>query len=145
MKTTYLIDGNNVIHKIASLHKQFLLNPDFAARALVEICKSKLNKKVNIILVFDGYGKSYSKSIVFSGDKSADKIICNFIEANYLKEQIIVVSSDREILSKAKICGCKIISSGQFSKEILKEPVKGQDKPDRITQKEFEEFLEYFK
>lgn len=145
MKTTYLIDGNNVIHKIASLRKQFLLDPEFAAKAFVEICKSKLSKKVGTVIVFDGYGKSSSNSIVFSGDKSADKIIYNFIESNYLKEQIVVVSSDREILSKAKICGCKIISSDRFIKEILKKPVKNQEKPDRVTEKEFLEFLEYFK
>lgn len=145
MKTTYLIDGNNVIHKVTSLHKQFLLNPEFAVKALSEMCKSNLNKKVNVILVFDGYGESHSGSIIFSGDKSADNVICSFIEANYLKEQIIVVSSDREILSKAKICNCKIISSERFSKGILKKIVKNQEKPDRITKKEFGEFLEYFK
>ena len=145
MKTTYLFDGNNVIHKITSLRKQFRLNPDFAAKALVEICRSKLNKKVNILLVFDGYGSSNTNSIIFSKEKTADKIICEYIESNYLKEQIVVVSSDMEILSEAKKCGCKIISSEEFLKEISKKNVKSQEKPERITDKEFKEFLEYFK
>jgi predicted RNA-binding protein with PIN domain len=143
LKTTYLIDGNNVIHSITALQKQFLTDPEAAAKALVEMCKARLNKKVKIVFVFDGYGKSNSNSIIFSGNKKADEIICNLIESNYLREQITVVSSDREILSKAKVYGCEIMSSKQF-KELLKGQITKQEKPEYPTKKELEEFIKYF-
>jgi predicted RNA-binding protein with PIN domain len=151
---TIIIDGNNLIHKIPSIKKTFLISPEAAQLSLVESVLSKHKSKDKIIFVFDGFGKISKENVIFSGKMSADEVIRKFIEDYYNKKIITIVSSDNDIIRLAKICACEVIKSEDFWNIQEKSPLKGKninqllykegEKPDRISKKELEEFKKYF-
>ena len=150
---TIIIDGNNVIHKMQGIRKLFSENPESAQLTLYESIKSRLNKNDKLILVFDGFSNIKSPNILFSGVKKADEVIRRYIEENYNKKSIAVVSSDNEILSIAKACGCEILKADDFIVEgKIKStdninhylPKKEDEKPDGMSKKDFDFFKKHF-
>lgn len=121
----FIIDGNNLIGKIKTLvpfkekEKQILQN-----KLTYMIDRHFANKKVDIFLYFDGFaGEKINVSkikIVFSGGSTADEKIKKQIESEKNKRTLVIVSSDNEIRNFAKVCGCEILSSEEFGKELLK-------------------------
>lgn len=150
---TIIIDGNNLIHKMQGIRKLFAENPEAAQLSLYESVKGKINKNDKLILVFDGFSNIKSKNILFSGVKKADDIIRAYIEENYNKNAVAVVSSDNEILSIARACGCEILKSEDF---IIERKIKSTDninhympkkedeKPDGMSKKDFDFFKKHF-
>lgn len=155
---TIIIDGNNLLHKIPSFKKNFNANPDNVRRTLVEAVKGRVKIKAKIIFVFDGHSDDKVQNVVYSGAKTADEVIRKFIEDNYEKNAIKVVSSDNEITSLAKVCGCEVSSSEKFWEEINSaSPTKGKninqlyiydkaekEKPNGMSRKDFNEYLKHF-
>lgn len=150
---TIIVDGNNVIHKMQGIRKLFSENPEAAQLSLYESIKGKLNRNDRLVLVFDGFSNIKSKNILFSGVKKADEIIRTFIEDNYSRKAIAVVSSDNEILSIARACGCEILKSEDFvmdrkikSTDNINHymPKKEDEKPDGMSRKDFDYFKKQF-
>jgi len=151
---TIIIDSNNLIHKVPDFRKLFNENPESAQLTLVESVKTKVNRNYKLIFVFDGYGSVKRNYIEYSGNKKADDVIRKYIEDNYTSKTLCVVSSDAEIQRLAKICGCEVKTSEDFWKEINPPAVKekninqliykDEEKPDRISKKELDEFKKYF-
>jgi len=149
-----IIDGNNLIHKIPKYRKLFKLNPESVQLSLLESIRLKLGTDEKLILFFDGFGNIKSKEIRFSGSLTADELIKKYIEENYTKQKITVVSSDTGITGLAKVCCCKIIKSEDFLKEIKSSEKEkrninqlflyDKEKPEKINKTEFEEFRKYF-
>jgi len=112
------------------------------------------NKNYKLIFVFDGFGNIRKNNVYYSGKISADEVIRKYIEENYDKRTLTVVSSDAEIQRLAKVCGCEVKKSEDFWKELNPSPTKRKninqllykegEKPDRISKKELEEFKKYF-
>jgi predicted RNA-binding protein with PIN domain len=151
---TIIIDSNNLIHKISELKKLFSENPESAQLTLIESVKYKVNRNYKLIFVFDGFSNIKRNYVVLSGYKTADDVIKKYIEENYSKKTLTIVSSDTEIQRLAKVCGCEVKKSEDFWKELNPSPTKGKninqllykdgEKPDRISKKELEEFKKYF-
>jgi predicted RNA-binding protein with PIN domain len=155
---TIIIDGNNLLHKIPSFKKSFSASPDNTRRTLVEAVKGRVTIKAKIIFVFDGHSNDKVQNVIYSGTKTADEVIRKFIEENYNKNSIKVVSSDNEITSLAKVCGCEVSSSEKFWEEINStSPAKGKninqlylydkaekEKPNGMSKKDFNEYLKHF-
>jgi predicted RNA-binding protein with PIN domain len=150
---TIIIDGNNLIHKVSYLKIAFYENPENAQLSLIESVLSKHKSKDKLIFVFDGFGKSTNKNVIFSGKVSADEIIRKYIEDNYNKKLITVVSSDGEIMRLAKICSCDAIKVEDFWTYLSKVPggkpietpkFKEPEKQEHMSKKELEEFKKYF-
>ena len=151
---TIIVDSNNLIHKISEIKKLFLESPESAQLTLVESVKSKVNKNYKLIFVFDGFGNIRKNNVYYSGKISADEVIRKYIEDNYDKKTLTVVSSDAEIQRLAKVCGCEVKKSEDFWRELNPSPTKNKninqllykdgEKPDRISKKELEEFKKYF-
>jgi len=132
----YIIDGNNLIGKIRSLvvlQRKDKQAPREKLAHLVERYFS--NKKVEVILNFDGFANqkiSVSKiKLVYSDKISADEKIKKQIEAERNKRNVVVISSDNNVREFAQVCGCEIISSEDFGKEIAKSP-NADDEDSRI-------------
>jgi len=151
---TIVIDCNNLIHKIPAYKKKFREQKDAVALSLIESVKSKFNHN-KIIFVFDGFSDIQINNVIFSGKITADEIIRKYIEENYYREPVSIVSSDTGITNLAKICGCEVKSSEEFWKELKPSPKKKDkninqlfypdgEKPDRITKKELDEFKKHF-
>lgn len=120
----YLIDGNNIIGKIHSLRKLQLKNKQLAREKLAhQIDRFFSAKDVEVFLYFDGFENQKIKSdkikIIYSEGASADEKIKKEIESLRNKRNIVVVSSDNNIKEFAKVCGCEIISSEAFQKDII--------------------------
>jgi len=156
---TIIIDGNNLIHKIPSFKSNFASSPDSVRRALTESVRTRLKIKAKLIFVFDGFSENKITNSVFSGAKTADSIIRKYIEDNYEKTSIKVVSSDNEIVALAKVCGCEISSSENFWNEINSgtSPTKGKninqlynydkdekEKPNGMSKRDFNEYMKHF-
>lgn len=147
---TVIIDGNNLLHKTPGMKKMFSGNPEAAQYSLFESVKKKLGKQDKLVLVFDGFSSIKSDRIVFSGKKTADDVIRKFIEDNYERIPIAVVTSDNAIISIAKACGCEILKSEDFVSVKSKvetshsEDTKDKEKPDGMSRKDFEFFKNKF-
>ena len=121
---TYIIDGNNLIGKITSLSRLQKKDKQSVREKLVLLIENYFhNKKEKVSLHFDGFeNKSLRLSkgkIIYSEKSTADKKIKDQIEASKNRKNLIVVSSDHEIQNFAKVCSSKVVSSEDFSKEIL--------------------------
>jgi predicted RNA-binding protein with PIN domain len=152
---TIIIDGNNLIHKVPEYKKRFQENKEATALSLIESVKSKI-KRTKIVFVFDGFGDIKMNNVIFSGKLTADEVIRKAIEDNYEKKQFTVISSDAGITGLARICGCEVKTSEEFWNEIKPKTVQNNkninqllyldenEKPERITKKELNEFKKYF-
>lgn len=150
MREVTIIDGNNLLNKTT------LKNTGADDRiTLYEAVSSRLSKNNNVIFFFDGYGEIKKSNITYSNNKTADELIRVYIEKNYDKRKITVVSSDHGITELAKVCGCIVVSSEQYWKEIdgnpnnkninqLYIPPEENEKPERMSKKDLDEFRKYF-
>lgn len=154
---TIIIDSNNLLHKISHLKHLFEKDKDSAQSSLVESVRSRLNKSDRVIFVFDGFGKSNNKDVIYSNELTADELIRKRIENFWDHKKLKVVSSDNNINNLARICGCDTQRSEDFWKEINKTKsvtdekninqnyiYDKKEKPDRMNKKEIEEFRQYF-
>jgi len=155
---TIIIDGNNLIHKIPSFKNKFSSTPDAVRRALTESVRTQLKIKAKLIFVFDGFSDEKIANSIFSGAKTADEVIRKYIEDNYERVSIKLISSDNEIISLAKICGCDISTSENFWNELnSSSSTKGKninqlynydrdekEKPSGISRKDFNEYMKHF-
>lgn len=151
---TLLIDGNNLIHKVQGLKTKFRENPETAQMSLIESVRTRTGRGGKAVIVFDGFGSIKKSNVIFSGVKTADEVIRKYIEDKYEKEDITVVSSDTGITGLAKICGCGVIKSEEYSKTLSAPKDHGKninqlfiddkEKPDGMSRKDFEEFKKYF-
>jgi predicted RNA-binding protein with PIN domain len=151
----YIIDGHNLIPQIPGLS---LSDPD-DEMALIEILQRFANKKrTRIELYFD------QAPATRAGTKSHGLVRVHYIRKNSTADQAIktritqlekeaknwtVVSSDREIIAEAKSQLCKVISSDQFSKQVIGQGVAPEsqeeegEKP-QVTSEEVDYWLDQF-
>ena len=149
---TVIIDGNNLLHKMQNLKRLFKENPESAQLSLYESVKGKMSRNDKLVLVFDGFSNIKSANIIFSGVKTADDIIRKYIEDNYQKKSMAVISSDNEIISIARACSCEILKSEDFvsEKKTLKNKninhlmPKDSEKPEGMSKRDFDFFKNKF-
>lgn len=121
----YIIDGNNLIGKIRTLSALQAKDKQASREKLAFIVERYFaGKKVEVNLHFDGFANqkiSTSKiKLFFSNELSADEKIKKQIGSVKNNRNTMVVSSDNNIKDFAKICGCTIVLSEDFGKEITK-------------------------
>lgn len=121
----YLIDGNNLIGKIKLLTALQKKDKQASREKLVHLVDRHFeNKKVEVILNFDGFANQKinvtKAKLVYSDNRSADEKIKKQIEAESNKRNIVVISSDNNIREFARVCGCEVVLSEDFGKEIAK-------------------------
>ncbi|MBK8981967.1 MAG: NYN domain-containing protein [Ignavibacteria bacterium] len=156
MKKIILIDGNNVLHKSSVLKQLFIKDKIAARRSLIEKVKTRFGSGCNIEFYFDGHSDSKSSGVFFSGNKTADELIRSRLERSEDHRNFTVVSSDNFVTGLAKACGCIVISSEEFLKDIENDGLvfKGKninelyipdsEKPRSLSRKELEFFRDKF-
>lgn len=116
----YLIDGNNVLGKIKSVHKKDVSREKLAY--MIE--KHFQGKNITVVLYYDGYIKEAIKvsgvDIVYSNKITADEKIKDRIEFEKNPRVITVVTSDFNLQEFAKVCRCDVVSSEEFSHLLYK-------------------------
>ncbi len=129
----YIIDGNNVIGKIPELFRLQKRDKQRSREQLVFLLQRYFsNKKINLTLHFDGFQNAplaLSKGkIVYSESRSADSLIKENIERIKNRKNIILVTSDNELINFGKACGCTIISSKDFGTMLTKKNAIDEEK-----------------
>jgi predicted RNA-binding protein with PIN domain len=120
----YVIDGDNLIGSSPDIS---LEDPDARSKLLHILTKFQDNKKVNVIVVFDGMPEKgvqreeictkFCVRYPHAGFSADDEIKRIFNEFNYFKD-VTLVSSDRELKSYAKKKGAKTLNSIEFYFEL---------------------------
>ena len=146
----YIIDGNNLIGKIASLQKLQKKNKQSSRDKLAFILESYFLGKPNnkISLHYDGFPgqsiKIQNIRIIYSGKKTADDEIKSQIENEKNRRNLIIVSSDRNLKDFARVCGCDWMSCEDFAKAIMNRSPDDEEKKrqDELNNDEFKKLFD---
>jgi predicted RNA-binding protein with PIN domain len=150
----YIIDGYNLIHAVPSL-KQLLQHDGYQARERLIAAVSRLTfkKKFRCTIVFDGAKPIDIQApsshapihIVFSSPVSADAKIRDMITASKNRTQLVIISSDHEILNYAKVCSCATHTSKYFAVLLFEESDSGEEKEDvPLTKNQVDDWIRLF-
>ncbi|MCX6149302.1 MAG: NYN domain-containing protein [Ignavibacteriales bacterium] len=120
---TYLIDGNNLIGKIRSLMDLQSKDRQGVREKLAFMIDNYFTgKNAKVLLFYDGYEnlliRSTKSKIIYSQKKTADDVIKNQIGNSKNPRQIVMISSDNNLIQFASVCGCETIKSEKFAAEI---------------------------
>jgi predicted RNA-binding protein with PIN domain len=139
---TYLIDGNNLIGKIAFLAKIGKKDKQATREKLVFMLDNYFEKTKNKAVVhFDGFPgeaiKSNKVKIVYSEKKTADETIKRSIEMTDNPRNIVVITSDFNLSQFSRVCGSKVCTSEEFSKKLCeKDRAESEEKKINSISKE---------
>ncbi len=147
----YLIDGNNVIGQRVGWHRD---KAGSRRRLMQELARLAVVKKLRLAVVFDGApdpqfpdGSSYRGVKLFFArpGSDADTRIIEMAEAERNKKNLVVVTSDRSLAARVRVCGVRVMRSGEF-RRMLDETAastpgtKGQN----VKEDEMDEWMRYF-
>lgn len=145
----YIIDGNNLIGKIKSLHKMQQSDKQRSREKLSFMIDNYFHdKKAKVTIHFDGFAKQPIKltyaNIIYSDNNSADSKIKKQIEMSNNRRRITVITSDSNLGDYARLCSASLLKSEEFAKKLLHKNVN--DEEDRISQMKnnTEEFKKMF-
>lgn len=121
----YIIDGNNLLGKDRSLSQLQKKNKQQSREKLAFILSRYFSrKKASISLHFDGFEREDIKvpnlKIIYSGNYSADDNIKREIEKSKNPRNIILITSDTNLMEFGRVCSCKVIKCEEFSR-LLKQ------------------------
>ena len=146
----YIIDGNNLIGKIKSLHSQQKKDKQASREGLVNILNRYFaGRKTKLTLHFDGHASlplNLSKGkIIYSENKTADNKIREEITNSKNPKLITLVSSDQSLINYARVNSSTVLKSEKFYKEI-ENLRKGNEEAEKVKQLENEKniFLDLF-
>ncbi len=149
----YLIDGNNVIRANPDWNRLFIDNPENAKNYFVQkVVDYFKDKKNQATIFFDGFSFVYSfskvsnnVSIKHAKNKTADETILITIEKSKNPKNLVIVTNDVPLSSKAKLYQCRLISSDEFINMLASKNVKSKDKPEELSKSEYEYWLRIFR
>jgi predicted RNA-binding protein with PIN domain len=147
----YLIDGNNVMGQRVGWHRD---KPAARRHLLEELARLARARKTRLAVVFDGRpddqfpdGTSYrSVRIHYAGPGSdADTRIVEMVEATTNKRNLTVVTSDRGLTARVRVCGVRVVKSGVFRQFMEEAQASGElTTPPTLADHELENWLRYF-
>ncbi len=135
----YIIDGYNLVYQFPELRRILERDLEGARQGLLDRIGLYIGEnRLKAVVVFDGDGRVLSEpgrrlgiEVIYSKPpEKADPLIKRMIE-NHSDEGLVVVSSDREIVDFARLCGVKAVSSSQFVHEM-------SDRPKNEAEKKFD-------
>lgn len=119
----YLIDGHNLIGQLPDIS---LTDPDDEAKLVLRLVEFAAGRKARIVVIFDhGLPAGHSNlsrgpvEVVFAGlNTNADRVLRERIQAEKQPGQIIVVSSDHEVIASAKARKIAVLRSHDFAAKM---------------------------
>jgi predicted RNA-binding protein with PIN domain len=130
----FIIDGNNLIGKIPPLFRLQKKDGQLSREKLAYILESYfINKRnIKVSLHFDGFMNQVIRvstiKIIYSGKRTADDEIKHEIENEKNRRNLIIITSDNNILQFARVCGCEVKTSEEFSREIMSRSSEDEEK-----------------
>jgi predicted RNA-binding protein with PIN domain len=156
VKRKYLIDGYNLLYQFEELRRRMEYDLESAREGMIlRLSTFALRKSVDVSVVFDGSGESISPpgrlrgiQICFSKPPlKADPVIKRMITERKKTEDLVVVTSDRDIESFARLCGVKVETSQTFVRAMQQDPsTEMERKMDHtLSEKEIDEWMNLFR
>jgi hypothetical protein len=139
----YFLDGNNLIgHALGASRPS-----EEDRRSLVAEVADRLRRtRATAVLFFDGPGEKRSSlgslSIRECGGTGADDAILREIGRSPAPREIIVVTADRELSRRARDCGAKALSPGDFWSRFGAS--QGRDRGEAARNVDVDAWLQYF-
>jgi len=126
----YIIDGFNLLHKIPGL-KVLQFSPHKELLDYISQNRLSGSPKNKVTVVFDGYPPqdkfpSGEFRVLYSGAAKADDVIMRQVEASKNRQDLRVVSDDRQIRDHARLHRAGNIGVDEFLKTD-KRPVLAED------------------
>ena len=156
MTMIYLVDGHNVIFAGA---KKFRSATESGRRAeLVRKIRDYLAGKrgIEVVVVFDSRNKYPAEKtpksspkvrvIYASENRNADEMIDIMVQRAKNPREIVVVSSDRQVLKNANYSGARTMTAEEFWDLILPAEISDDDadeKPEILTDEEMADWKKY--
>ncbi len=150
----YLIDGNNVIGQRGKGYENWHNDkPASRRRLLDDLARLARVKKLRLTVVFDGApdsafpdGSSFRGVKVFYSrlNSDADTRIVEMAEAERNKKNLTVVTSDGKLAARVRVCGVKVMRSGEFRKLMEDAEQTASDVEPQVAESETGEWLRYF-
>lgn len=121
----YIIDGNNLLGKERSLSQLQKKNKQQSREKLAFMLSRYFSRNKNSVnLHFDGFEREVIKvpsiKIIYSGNYSADDNIKREIEKSKNPRNIILITSDANLMEFGRVCSCKVIKCEEFAR-LLKQ------------------------
>ena len=128
----YIIDGNNLIGKIASIWILQQKDKQASREQLTFIVDRFFQQtKLKVTLHFDGFKNetinSHNIAIKYSGSRTADELIKKEIMNSKNQREICLVSSDRNLIEFAQVCECLVKNSENFAAELSHKEEPGEE------------------
>ncbi|MEJ2757568.1 MAG: NYN domain-containing protein [Anaerolineales bacterium] len=147
----YLIDGHNLIGKIPGLRLDELDDE----KALIELLQNFCQRTgKNVEVYFDRSSSGHARASVYG------RVTARFVRSGETADQAIarhlkrlgnrasnwtVITSDRQVQNAAKSSRARLVSSEDFTRELLEENASaGSDESPQISSSEIDEWLELF-
>jgi predicted RNA-binding protein with PIN domain len=120
----YLIDGNNVIGQRVGWHRD---KSGSRRRFIEDLVRFIRNQRAAISVVFDGApDESFPDESNYHGlniyyarpGSDADSRIVDLVEGERNRKNLVVVTSDRKLIDRIRVCGVKVMTSGSFRRMI---------------------------
>lgn len=145
----YIIDGNNLLGKDRLLnHLQKKDQQQSREKLSFLLSRYFVKKKATISLHFDGYEREVIKvsflKIIYSDNLSADDKIKREIEKSRNPRNIVLVTSDSNLMEFGRVCSCTIIKSEEFMQHLKPSTDTDDDKLESDSNKNIEEYKKLF-
>lgn len=145
----YIIDGNNLLGKDRSLSQLQKKNKQQSREKLAFILlRYFAKKKAAVSLHFDGHEREAIKvpsiKIIYSGNYSADDNIKREIEKSKNPRNIILITSDTNLMEFGRVCSSKVIKSEEFVKHIKQSNTDIEERIKSGADTDVEEFKKLF-
>ncbi len=149
----FIVDGYNLIHTIPSLKNLLVHDAEHAREQLIHfIAQFSTKRKFRCTVVFDGNAPVHHRPsphapihIVYSFPITADEKIKEMISKAKNRTQLVIISSDREILDFAKVCSCVTHTSKHFANLLTQEESFTSEKSEStLSPSQITEWLKIF-
>jgi len=150
----YLVDGNNVIGQRARGYENWYRDKPAARRQFLnDLAALAKVKTLRLAVVFDGApdpsfpdGASFRGVKVFYARKGsdADDRIIEIVEAERNKKNLIVVTSDRKLADRVRVCGVRVMRSGEFRRTLDDARDAASPSDSEVKDEETGDWLRYF-
>jgi uncharacterized protein len=160
MITQYIIDGYNLIHRVDVLRARLNKSLESARLFLItKLSEHQIIHHIKISVVFDSKEgpvlnpvfKTNIDVIYSKPPSNADQVIKNIIDKNKNRHDLLIVSSDQEVMFYAKASGCRFISSENFyatvnDKNKMKKSENLEEKSNpQMSKKEIAQWMDLFR
>ncbi len=147
----YLVDGNNLMAQTVGWHRD---KSSARKRLIRELARFVAIRRASLKVVFDGSpedefpeGNRYKSVQVFYArpGSDADSRILELVDGSSSRRDIVVVTSDRALGSRARGRGAQVIQSGKFKAMLEEALLHGREKPGDQAPVDVDEWLRFFK